>query len=231
MKIVVFTGAGVSADSGISTFRDSGGLWEKHRIEDVATPEAFAKNPELVLNFYNMRFAQLRQVEPNAAHLAIARLETKYDVQVITQNVDNLHERAGSSKVLHLHGELSMCRSSGHEADVMPMPANGLKVGDVCERGFQLRPHIVWFGELVPAMDEALAMVQAADLMLIVGTSLQVYPAAGLAYALHPGTPIVLADPGDIPSELSSRVYHIKERAATALPPLIDKWMQEGLPQ
>jgi NAD-dependent deacetylase len=202
-------------------------LWEQHRIEDVATPEAFAKNPALVLGFYNKRFSQMQAVSPNAAHLAIAKLEEKYDVQVITQNVDNLHERAGSSKVLHLHGELGKCRSSRYENDIRSMPESGLKVGDLCERGFQLRPHIVWFGELVPAIDIALEMVKQADMMLIVGTSLQVYPAAGLAYAMTPGKPIVLADPGDIPQELASSVHHIKERAAVALPALVALWLNE----
>ncbi len=229
MKIVVFTGAGVSAESGISTFRDNGGLWDKYRIEDVATPQAFARNPALVLDFYNMRFAQLSKVQPNAAHLAIARLEDKHDVYIITQNVDNLHERAGSSSVLHLHGELSKCRSSGNEKDINPMPEQGLKVGDLCANGHQLRPHIVWFGELVPAMDEAFKLVKEADILLIVGTSLQVYPAAGLAYAAMAHTEVFIVDPAEVPDMFDRQVTHIKTGAAEGVCQLADQWMNRGL--
>lgn len=226
MKIVVFTGAGVSAESGISTFRDNGGLWDKYRIEDVATPEAFAKNPALVLDFYNMRFAQLSTVKPNAAHLAIARLEEKHDVYVITQNVDNLHERAGSTKVLHLHGELSKCRSCGNERDIYPMPSEGLKVGDLCSKGYQLRPHIVWFGELVPAMDDAFKLVKEADILLIVGTSLQVYPAAGLAYAAMNHTEVFIVDPAEIPDMFDRHITHIKTGATQGVSQLVDQWIK-----
>lgn len=226
MKIVVFTGAGVSAESGIRTFRDNGGLWDDYRIEDVATPEAFARNPALVLDFYNMRFKQLCKVQPNAAHLSIARLEKKHEVQVITQNVDNLHERAGSGKVLHLHGELSKCRSCGNERDVYPMPEQGLKIGDHCVNGYQLRPHIVWFGELVPAMDEAFDLVKEADVLLIVGTSLQVYPAAGLAYAAMTHTKVFIVDPAEVPDIFDRQVTHIKTGAAQGVSQLVDQWMK-----
>ncbi|MFN2423258.1 MAG: NAD-dependent deacetylase [Cryomorphaceae bacterium] len=225
MKIVVFSGAGMSADSGIKTFRDSGGLWENYRIEDVATPEAFANNPQLVLDFYNMRVADLRKAKPNAAHLAIARLEEKYEVEVVTQNVDDLHERAGSSKVLHLHGELTKCRSTGDETDIYPMPEAGLMLGDLCKNGFQLRPHIVWFGELVPAMDEALKVVRSADLLLIVGTSLQVYPAAGLAFEAPQGAEVLLVDPGEMPAYMKATVTHIKEKAAIGVPKFVEERM------
>lgn len=226
MKIAVFSGAGVSADSGISTFRDHGGLWDKYRIEEVATPEAFAANPELVLGFYNMRFREMQRVKPNAAHEAIARLEQKYEVHVITQNVDNLHERAGSSRVLHLHGELAKCRSSVDDTDVMDMPESGLKVGDLCAGGHQLRPHIVWFGELVPAMDEALQLVRSADVLLVVGTSLQVYPAAGLAYEAPPHAERFIVDPGEVPQELVPFVTHLKEKAAVGVPRLVEEWLK-----
>lgn len=225
MKIVVFTGAGMSADSGISTFRDSGGLWAKYRIEDVATPQAFEKNPQLVLDFYNARFAELSQVEPNAAHLALARLEERYEVEIVTQNVDNLHERAGSTKVLHLHGELTKCRSSMNEAEILPMPQSGLKLGDLCSSGHQLRPHIVWFGELVPAMDAAIEVVRSADVLLVVGTSLQVYPAAGLIYEVRPGVKVIVADPGEMPEGLGPHVMHIQEKAATSVPQLVKAWL------
>lgn len=228
MKIVVFSGAGISADSGIKTFRDSGGLWENYRIEDVATPEAFAENPQLVLDFYNMRVRDLKSAEPNAAHTSIARLQEKYDVEVITQNVDDLHERAGSEKVLHLHGELTKCRSIADEKVLYPMPEAGLKLGDCCESGHQLRPHIVWFGEMVPAIDAALKTVRSADALIIVGTSLQVYPAAGLAFEAPEGAEVYLVDPGDIPNYMREKVTHIKEKAAAALPPIVKNLLRKA---
>src|ERR1035437_2298844 len=179
-KIVVLTGAGVSAESGISTFRDSGGRWEKYRIEDVATPEAFHENPALVLDFYNQRRRQLQEVEPNAAHKALVLLEEKFDVQIITQNVDDLHERAGSTNVLHLHGELLKSRSTKDARLIYQIKGTELNIGDTCELGSQLRPHIVWFGEMVPAIEEAGRISSKADIFIIIGTSLNVYPAAGL---------------------------------------------------
>jgi NAD-dependent deacetylase len=193
-RLVILSGAGVSAESGISTFRDAGGLWEGHDIMEVASPQGFAKNPEFVLDFYNKRRAQLKTVEPNAAHHCIAALERNFDVHVITQNVDDLHERAGSSNVIHLHGELLKARSSmvyDHFTDWQ----DDIKTGDLAADGSQLRPHIVWFGEEVPAMEEAAQIASTADVMLIVGTSLQVYPAAGLIdFVLH-GTKIYYVDP------------------------------------
>jgi NAD-dependent deacetylase len=178
-KIAVISGAGISAESGIKTFREAGGLWEDHRAEDVASPEGWRKNQALVLDFYNQRRRQLLECKPNRAHFALAELEEKYQVTIITQNVDDLHERGGSSKVIHLHGELLKVRSTldenivySWEKDVLP--------GDKCEKGSQLRPHIVWFGEAVPKMEEAIAVMREADMTIIVGTSLLVYPAAGL---------------------------------------------------
>lgn len=217
-KLIVFSGAGMSAESGIDTFRDSGGLWEKHRIEDVATPEAFMRNPKKVLDFYNMRLKQLQTVEPNKAHLAIARLEeeTTYDVSVITQNVDDLHERAGSSKVYHLHGELTKCKSSGNESHVIDMPMEGLKVGDLCPSGYQLRPNIVWFGEMVPAMDVAIDIVTKADILIVIGTSLNVYPAAGLAQMAPRHADVYLIDPGTF-DFLADNVIHIRKKATEGM--------------
>jgi len=221
-KLVVFSGAGMSAESGIDTFRDSGGLWEKNKIEDVATPEAFRRNPEKVLEFYNMRFKQLQSVQPNDAHLGIAELEKSglYDVKIITQNVDDLHERAGSSEVLHLHGELSKCRSSGNESHIVEMPAAGLKVGDRCPAGYQLRPHIVWFGEMVPAMESAAHLVADAEILLIIGTSLNVYPAAGLVDMAIDSSEVFLIDPGDF-GYLNPNIRHIKKPATAGFKELM----------
>ncbi len=197
-KLVVLTGAGMSAESGISTFRDSGGLWEQHSIEEVATPEGFEKNPELVLEFYNQRRAQLGEVEPNIGHEVLAELEKDFEVQIITQNVDNLHERAGSSSILHLHGELSKVRSTKYSDLIYDIGTKPIKMGDICKKGAQLRPHIVWFGEAVPAMDEAVAIAQAADVFVVIGTSLNVYPAAGLVgYAKHE-IPKYIIDPNPV---------------------------------
>ncbi len=179
-KIVVLTGAGISAESGIPTFRDAGGLWEGHKVEEVATPEAWVRNPQLVLDFYNERRRKLLEVRPNDGHLALVDLEFLYDVTIITQNVDDLHERAGSRNVVHLHGELLKARSNDYPSLVYPWTKDIL-FGDRCERGAQLRPHIVWFGEMVPMIEVAADATSEADILLIVGTSMQVYPAAGLA--------------------------------------------------
>lgn len=178
-KIVVLSGAGISAESGISTFRDAGGLWEGHDINDVATPEGFIRNPDLVLEFYNQRRRQLKEVSPNLAHLLIADLEQTYDVHVVTQNVDNLHERAGSNNIIHLHGELNKVRSTKYPELIYEWTED-LKIGDLCERGCQLRPHIVWFGEAVPMIENAIETIYNADYVIVIGTSMQVYPAAGL---------------------------------------------------
>ncbi|MFN0215503.1 MAG: SIR2 family NAD-dependent protein deacylase [Saprospiraceae bacterium] len=193
-KIVVLTGAGISAESGIKTFRDSDGLWENHRIEEVATPEGWAANPELVLDFYNQRRAQLLQVEPNDGHLALVDLERNFDVHIVTQNVDDLHERAGSTQVLHLHGQLRQVRSNRYEQLVYPWDKD-LQLGDLCERGHQLRPNIVWFGESVPMLEPAAELAEQADIFLIIGTSLQVYPAAGLMGYARRNIPFYYVDP------------------------------------
>ncbi|HRG03703.1 MAG: NAD-dependent deacylase [Paludibacteraceae bacterium] len=199
-ELVVLTGAGMSVESGLSTFRGGGGLWDNHKVEDVATPEAWKRNPELVLNFYNLRRKELLAVKPNAGHLALAELEKEYDVKIITQNVDNLHEKAGSTNVLHLHGELMKVRSTGPGEEIFTLSDDNYEThpGDVCPEGFQLRPHIVWFGEAVPAMDQAIRTVEEADIMLIIGTSMQVYPAAGLIHYVRSGVPVYLIDPNEV---------------------------------
>jgi len=193
-RIVVLSGAGISVASGLKTFRDAGGLWEGHNINEVATPEAWRTNPELVLAFYNKRRKQLLKTQPNKAHHLLKDLEEKYDVQIITQNVDDLHERSGSENVLHLHGELRKVRSTTNEHLVYNWD-NDLKWGDLCEKNSQLRPHIVWFGEAVPNLAIAEKITQTADILIIIGTSMQVYPAANLIYAVKNDTPIYFIDP------------------------------------
>ncbi len=204
-RIVILSGAGISAESGVKTFRDHNGLWENHRVEDVATPEAFARNPELVLNFYNQRRAQLTEVEPNDGHRVCAQLEADYHVTVVTQNVDDLHERAGSTHVVHLHGELKQARPVDDGGPAIPWSGD-LQLGDTDERGVQLRPHIVWFGEEVPLLETAAELVANANIVIIVGTSMQVYPAAGLVGYAHPNARLYYVDPNpSINYELQSR--------------------------
>ena len=223
-KLVVLTGAGVSAESGITTFRDSNGLWENHKVEDVASIEGWYRDPQLVLDFYNARRAQLAQVRPNDAHRSIAALEDVYDVTVVTQNVDNLHERAGSTRIIHLHGELTKVRPENScnemdgfsESKVFDIGSDAINIGDLSPDGVQLRPHIVWFGEAVPKIDAAIDAVEAADILLIVGTSLQVYPAAGLYAYAKAGTPIYIIDPKDVPVR-DARITHIKEVATKGM--------------
>ncbi len=192
--IVVLTGAGMSAESGIKTFRDADGLWEGHDVMEVASPQGFAANPELVLDFYNQRRRQLLKVEPNAAHYTLANLESDYKISIITQNVDDLHERSGSSNVIHLHGELLKVRSTYNEFDVQKWKTD-LVLGDKCSKGHQLRPHIVWFGEAVPMIDTAMSICQTANILLIIGTSMQVYPAASLMHYVNQETKIYYIDP------------------------------------
>lgn len=201
-KLVILTGAGISAESGIQTFRDSDGLWEGHNVMDVATPEGWRKNQELVLTFYNDRRRQLPTVKPNLGHLVLAELEKHFQVNIITQNVDNLHEKAGSTTVLHLHGQLNKVRSVQDKNYILDWEGD-LKTGDVDDKGFQLRPHIVWFGEDVPALEEALEITQNADFFAVIGTSLQVYPAAGLIQYTAPNIPVFYIDPypADIPNQ------------------------------
>jgi len=192
--IVVLTGAGISAESGLKTFRDADGLWEGHDVMKVATPEGFKKNPELVLEFYNQRRRQLMEVSPNPAHYALAHLEKSHKVTIITQNVDDLHERAGSSNVIHLHGELLKARSTYNIQNVFPWKKD-ISIGDLCSQGYQIRPHIVWFGEAVPMMGKAIAVCEKATTLMIVGTSMQVYPAAGLINCVKTSVPIYYIDP------------------------------------
>lgn len=193
-KLVVLSGAGISAESGIKTFRDSDGLWEGHNVLDVATPEGWFKNPELVLDFYNQRRKQLQEVLPNDGHLILAELEVDFEVHIITQNVDNLHEKAGSSNVLHLHGELLKVRSNKDKNYILHWETD-LVLGDLDKNGNQLRPHIIWFGEDVPALEDAIHLVKKADILIIIGTSLQVYPAASLMNFAHQNIPVYYIDP------------------------------------
>ena len=223
-NLVVLTGAGVSAESGITTFRDSNGLWENHKVDDVASIEGWYRNPSLVLKFYNERRAQLADVRPNAAHLSIASLEKDWNVTVVTQNVDNLHERAGSTRIIHLHGELTKVRPENcfnemdgfSEEQVFDIGFDSIEVGDKAPNGAQLRPHIVWFGEAVPKINPAIDSVEAADVVLIVGTSLQVYPAAGLYRFAKAGIPIYIIDPKDV-AVRDPRLTHIKEVATKGM--------------
>lgn len=214
-KLVVLTGAGMSAESGIATFRDSGGLWEKYPIEQVATPEAFHENPELVLEFYNIRRRELLKAKPNAGHYGLAALEQDFEIYIITQNIDNLHEQAGSSRVIHLHGELMKSRSTGDESAVYDIDPEqpDLHIGDKCEKGFQLRPHIVWFGEMVPMMGEAEAIVRKAEVFVIIGTSMNVYPAAGLLRDVKMNVPVYLIDPKDVSTNRYD-IHHIRKGAS-----------------
>ncbi len=222
-RIAVLTGAGVSAESGFATFRDTGGLWEQYDVNDVASIEGWYRNRKLVLDFYNQRRAQLKEAKPNAAHLAIAGLEKEYEVDVITQNVDNLHERAGSTRVLHLHGELTKVRPengvydrTASEAEVIDVGYRPVVLGDLAPGGSQLRPHIVFFGEAVPNIEKAITLVEKADILLIVGTSLQVYPAAGLYRYASINTPIYVIDPKPVPIS-DSRVTMIQDVATKGM--------------
>ncbi len=222
-KIVVLTGAGMSAESGIRTFRDADGLWEEHDVMEVASIDGWKRNPDLVLRFYNQRRRQLKEVAPNAGHLALVELESAYEVHVVTQNVDDLHERAGSKHVVHLHGELRKVRSTKHPELIYDWRED-LHIGDLCERGAQLRPHIVWFGELVSMMEEAATLMSQADKVIIIGTSMQVYPAAGLVAYAKANAPIFYIDPKpSINYELSDRrnLAVISERATVGVPNLV----------
>ncbi|MBX2971956.1 MAG: NAD-dependent deacylase [Flavobacteriales bacterium] len=224
-RLVVFSGAGVSAESGLKTFRDADGLWEEYRIEDVATPDAWRRDPAKVLHFYDLRRAQVLAAQPNAAHRAIAGLERWFHVDVVTQNIDDLHERAGSSRVLHLHGEILLARSTADASVVVPINGPTLRLGDRCPLGSQLRPHIVWFGEQVPMMDRAAELVQQADILVVVGTSLQVYPAASLVHHLSRKADMHLVDPQDPPADMG-RATHWKQKAVEGVPALADHLMR-----
>ena len=222
-KIVVMTGAGISAESGIQTFRDADGLWHGHDVMEVASPEGWRKNPELVLEFYNQRRRQLHEVKPNAGHLALVDLEQQYDVTIVTQNVDDLHERAGSQRIIHLHGELFKVRSTGNPQYITEWKED-LNWGQVCPQNHQLRPHIVWFGEMVPKLEPAALATSEADMVIIVGTSMQVYPAAGLVGYAPKGTPVYYVDPKpSINYELSnsSQLTVLDQKATLGVPKLV----------
>ncbi len=227
-RIAVLTGAGVSAESGIPTFRVAGGLWEGHRIEDVATPEAWRKDPERVLRFYNERRASIRAAQPNAAHLALAKLEGDYSVDIITQNIDDLHERAGSTRVLHLHGEILKARSTADPSIVLSLGTGDIALGQKCRRGSQLRPHIVWFGEAVPLIDAAAEIVGQADNVIVIGTSMNVYPAAGLLSVAKPSAKRYFIDP-HIPDGISTHsIECIAQPASVGVPQLVSRLLGEA---
>jgi NAD-dependent deacetylase len=222
-KLVILTGAGMSSESGIKTFRDSGGLWEEYDVNEVATPEAWERNMDLVLRFYNERRTQLAGCKPNAGHLGIAELEKYFDVNVITQNIDNLHERAGSTKVVHLHGELTKARSTRDPGLIYEIGYKDIHPGDLCEKGSQLRPHIVWFGEPVPNMDEAVRITETSDIFVVIGSSLNVYPAAGLISYAPGKASLWLIDPKDVYLQTIRQVEVIKAGASEGVKILTDR--------
>ncbi len=221
-KLVILTGAGMSAESGIATFRDSDGLWEKYPVEQVATHEGFAANPQLVLDFYNHRRRELLQAKPNQGHLLLAELEKNFETYIITQNIDNLHEQAGSTHVLHLHGELMKARSTKDETRIYELSPEkcDIHIGDKCELGSQLRPHIVWFGEAVPMIEPAIELTQLADIFVVIGTSMNVYPAAGLLNYVQKNVPVFLIDPKDVRTNRAD-IHHIKKGASEGVAELI----------
>jgi len=228
-QLVVLTGAGISAESGLKTFRDSDGLWEGHDVTEVATPEAWQRNKELVLEFYNQRRKQAQHATPNRGHLILKELEEYFDVNIITQNVDNLHEKAGSSKVLHLHGQLFQSRSTADPKLVYDMDHWELKRGDKCEKGSQLRPHIVWFGEAVPMMEPAIEITSQADLLLVVGTSLVVYPAASLVNYTAENVPVFIVDPNKPEIGDHPRLHFIQQPATTGMEELKENLLANHL--
>lgn len=225
MKITILSGAGMSAESGLSTFRDNGGLWDKYNVYEVATPEAWAKDKALVLDFYNQRRKQLNEVKSNLGHLEIAKWQDLFDVQIITQNIDDLHERAGSENVLHLHGELKKSRSTGPGQEVYPIYGDFLNVEDKCPEGYALRPHVVWFGEEIPAMTEAAQLMADTNVLVVVGTSLNVYPAASLAHITPPCTSVYVIDPKPL-EQLPAEAIHIQEKAVSGLQKLTSIFLQ-----
>lgn len=220
-RIVVLTGAGMSAESGLRTFREMGGLWEEYDVYEVASPAAWERDRALVLRFYNERRKQLLEVHPNQGHRLLAELEKKFEVRIITQNVDDLHERAGSSHVLHLHGELRKSRSTVDPDLIYDIDGWELKEGDRCEKGSQLRPHVVWFGEAVPAIEEAAQLTGTADIFLIIGTSMNVYPAAGLIHYVPSGVPVYVIDPAEIPLPDQPGITVIRAKAGEGMKELI----------
>ncbi len=227
-KIIILTGAGISAESGLKTFRDADGLWEGYNIEDVATPEAWRRNPVLVQNFYNERRKSVIAAQPNAAHYALAELEKHFDTLIITQNIDDLHEKAGSKAVMHLHGEIMYARSSKNPALLYKLANDSIEMGSVCELGSPLRPHVVWFGEAVPMITKAMHEMPQADIVILVGSSLAVYPAAGLIDLVKPNIPVYVIDP-KIPSvNIANTVIKIEENASIGVPALVAKLIENG---
>jgi len=225
-KIVVFSGAGISAESGLKTFRDIDGLWENYNISEVATPEAWNKNPKMVLEFYNLRRKQVIEAQPNKSHLALVSLEKKYNVSIITQNIDDLHERAGSQNILHLHGEILKARSIKNEDDKYTIEGFELNYGDTCKNNHQLRPDVVWFGEAVPNMVEAIDICETADIFIIIGTSLNVYPAANLIDYVPKHCKKYLIDPNNIPASGIKNLTIINEKASIGVPMLAEKLLE-----
>jgi NAD-dependent deacetylase len=226
-KLVVLTGAGISAESGLKTFREMDGLWENYDVMEVASPQGWTANMELVLRFYNERRAQLEKARPNAAHAGLVELEEFYDVHIITQNVDNLHEQAGSKNVLHLHGLLTEVRSTQDDRLIYDIGYKAINIGDKCEKGYQLRPNIVWFGEAVPAMEDAVEIAATADIFVVVGSSLVVYPAAGLVAYAPSNCPIYVIDPNQVSAPTNHKVDFIKEKASVGVQILKEKLLQQ----
>lgn len=227
-KIVILTGAGISAESGLGTFRDKGGLWDEYDINDVATPEAWHKNPELVLEFYNRRRELAVNARPNAAHTALVKLENYFDVEIITQNIDDLHERAGSSKVLHLHGEILKARSVEDDETTFHIGHKKIKLGDKAPDGHQMRPHVVWFGEPVPRMYDAEDIARLADVFIVIGTSLNVYPAANLVYVCPTAASKYIIDLNDLTNIKYKNLKHLKGKASEQVPLLVEKLIQDS---
>lgn len=228
-KIVVLTGAGISAESGLKTFRGSGGLWEGYEVTEVATPQAWVANQSLVLEFYNQRRKQAYEAEPNPGHIALAELEKHFEVHIITQNIDSLHERAGSKNVLHLHGEISKARSTADPRLIYDLDSWELKEGDTCEKGSQLRPHIVWFGEAVPMIEPAAELTSQADIFIVAGTSLVVYPAASLLDFVLPEVPKFIIDPKIPDVSTVERMFFFEEPASSGLPKVKEVLLNEYL--
>ena len=228
-KLVVLTGSGISSESGLKTFRESGGLWENYDVMEVASPAGWDRNKEIVLRFYNDRRAQLRHASPNDGHKGLADLEKYFDVQIITQNVDDLHERAGSSKVLHLHGILTRARSTGDPELTYDIGYSQINPGDTCEKGYQLRPDIVWFGEPVPAIEEAASLTASADIFAVIGTSMVVYPAAGLIDYVPKKSPVFLIDPNDVAIPIYRHIQFIRDKAGTGVSVLKERLLKEYL--
>ena len=223
-KVVILTGAGISAESGIKTFRDSDGLWEEYRVEDVATHDAYVRNPELVLDFYNARRREVFKAKPNEGHRQLVRLEERYDVRIITQNIDNLHEQAGSHSVLHLHGELTKARSDRDDNLIVEIGDRDIHLGDLAPDGTQLRPHIVWFGEAVPNIEPAALLCEQADYFVVIGTSMNVYPAAGLIHYVPKSSPCWLVDPKAVP--VSRAITIVQEKAGTGVKKVVDQLLE-----